>query len=77
VISLAGGILGIGLATFMTGMVRNAPGMFIAQLRQLTLLPPVAAACLGIAAAIGLLSALIPAFNASRISILQALRSTD
>jgi putative ABC transport system permease protein len=76
-ISLAGGIIGIGLASLMTGVVRQAPGVFVAQLRQLTLVPPVAAACLGIACAIGLLSALIPAFNASRITILEALRSTD
>jgi putative ABC transport system permease protein len=77
VISLAGGVIGIGLASLMTGMVRNAPGVFLAQIRQLTLLPPVAAACLAVAAAIGLLSALIPAVNASRITILEALRSTD
>jgi putative ABC transport system permease protein len=77
VIALVGGVIGIGLAALMTGLVRNAPGMFISQLHQLTLLPPVAAACLGIAAAIGLLSALIPAIGASRISILEALRSTD
>jgi putative ABC transport system permease protein len=77
VISLAGGIIGIGMASLMTGMVRNAPAMFIAQLRQLTLVPPVAAACLGVAAGIGLISALIPAINSSRISILEALRSTD
>jgi putative ABC transport system permease protein len=77
VIALVGGIIGVGLAALMTGLVRNAPGMFISQLHQLTILPPVAAACLGIAAAIGLLSALIPAIGASRISILEALRSTD
>ncbi len=77
VISIAGGILGVGLASLMTIFVRNAPGMFMPQIQQLTLLPPVALACLGVSAAIGLLSALVPAFNASRISILEALRSTD
>ena len=77
IIALAGGVLGIGMAFFMTGMVRNAPGVFIAQLRQLRLEPPVVLACLGVAALIGFVSALIPAFNASRISILDALRSTD
>jgi len=77
VISLVGGVFGIAFASLMTGAVRNAPGLFIAQLRQLTLLPPVAAACLGVAAIIGVVSALIPALSASRISILEALRSTD
>ena len=77
IIALVGGVIGVGLAALMTGMVRNAPGIFLQQLRQLTLLPPVAAACMGVAAVVGVLSALIPAINASRISILEALRSTD
>jgi putative ABC transport system permease protein len=77
VIALAGGVIGVVLASVMTGAVRHAPGMMMSQLQQLTLVPSVAAVCLGVAAAIGLLSALIPAFNASRISILEALRSTD
>jgi ABC-type antimicrobial peptide transport system permease subunit len=47
------------------------------QLQHLTLPPQVAAVCLAVAALIGLLSALVPAFNASRMSILDALRSTD
>ena len=76
IIALAGGVLGIFLAQLMTGVVRQSP-MAMPQIQQLTILPPVAAACLGVAAAIGLLSALIPALNASRISILEALRSTD
>jgi putative ABC transport system permease protein len=76
VIALTGGVIGVGLASFMTGVVRKQP-MMMAQIQQLTLVPAVAAACLGVAAAIGLLSALVPAINASRISILDALRSTD
>ena len=77
VIALLGGVLGVGLASLLTGAVRNAPGMMMPELEHLTLAPIVAAACLGISAVIGLLAAAIPAFNASRISILQALRSTD
>jgi ABC-type antimicrobial peptide transport system permease subunit len=46
-------------------------------LEELELIPAVAVGCLGVAAAIGLLSALVPALTASRISILEALRSTD
>ena len=76
-IAVIGGLIGIGLAAGMTVAVGHMPGMLIPELQQLTLAPGVAAFCLGVAAAIGLLSALIPAINASRISILQALRSTD
>ena len=39
--------------------------------------PPVAAACIVTAGAIGLISSLVPALSASRISIVEALRSTD
>jgi putative ABC transport system permease protein len=76
VIALAGGVLGIVLASLTTGAVRKMPTM-MDQLQHLTLLPQVAAVCLAVAALIGLLSALAPAFNASRMSILEALRSTD
>ncbi len=76
VIGLTGGVIGVGLASLATGLVRSMPTL-MSQLQQLTLAPSVAAACLGVAAATGLLSALIPALNASRISILEALRSTD
>jgi putative ABC transport system permease protein len=76
-ISFAGGILGVAMASFMTGVVRKAPAMMMAEIQQLTLVPVVALACLAVSVAIGLLSAIIPAFNASRISILEALRSSD
>ncbi len=76
VISLAGGVLGIVFASFMTGAVRKMPTL-MDQLQHLTLRPQVAAVCLAVAALIGLLSALVPAFNAARMSILDALRSTD
>lgn len=76
IVSLIGGVFGVFLASMMTGVVRNMPA-FLDQLRHLTLTPSVALLCLGIAAAIGLVSAFIPAFQASRIPILEALRSTD
>lgn len=75
-IAVIGGVIGILLATFMTGVVRSAPTM-MDQLQHLRLVPPVALACLGVAALVGFISALVPAFNASRLSILDALRSTD
>lgn len=76
IVSVIGGVFGVFLASMMTGVVRNMPA-FLDQLRHLTLTPSVALLCLGIAAAIGLVSAFIPAFQASRIPILEALRSTD
>lgn len=72
-ISLIGGALGCGLAWIMCAGVRHSPA-FILQLRTLTIVPPVAAACLLIALLIGVVSSMIPAWNASRTSILDALR---
>jgi putative ABC transport system permease protein len=76
VVSLLGGALGVFLASLMTGVVRSGPA-FLDQLKHLSLSPEVGLLCLLIAAAVGLLSAFVPAFQASRISILEALRSTD
>lgn len=75
-ISLVGGVLGVILANLLAGVVRHAPA-FVAELKNLTIVPPVAALCLVVAALIGLVSAFIPALYASRISIVEALRSTD
>lgn len=75
-ISIIGGVLGVALAMLLAHVVRAMPA-FIQQLKTLTIVPPVAALCIAIAAAIGLVSAFIPAYNASRISIVEALRSTD
>ncbi len=76
VVSLLGGLLGVVLASAMTGVVRSGPA-FLDQLKHLSLTPAVAVICLGIASIIGVLSAFVPAYQASRISILEALRSTD
>lgn len=73
VISLLGGLIGSLIATVLISGVRNAP-VPIAQLKTLTLAPPVALACMGVALAIGVVSAFIPAYNASRTSILDALK---
>ncbi len=75
-ISLIGGMLGVGLATMLAREVRRMPA-FIQQLKTLTIAPSVAALCLAVAALIGLISALLPAYQASRISIVEALRSED
>jgi putative ABC transport system permease protein len=74
-ISLIGGVLGAGLAVLMCGVVRQMPA-FIQQLKTLMIPPPVFAACLIVAVLIGLISAFIPAWSASRTPILESLRHT-
>jgi ABC-type antimicrobial peptide transport system permease subunit len=57
-------------------MVAKSPfGGFLPAFQPFEL--PVALACVLTAGAIGLMSSLVPALNASRTSIVQALRSTD
>jgi putative ABC transport system permease protein len=76
-IAVAGGVLGYMLGSGLCVMIRqNAPVMF-SQIKHLTLGPFVAEICFAVALAIGLLSSLLPAWRASRISIVEALRSTD
>jgi putative ABC transport system permease protein len=77
VISLVGGLIGLGIASLLCAGLRAAAGSFIWQLQDLRLQPPVLAALLSVAIVIGLLSALLPAWNASRLGILDALRFTD
>ena len=75
VISLIGGAVGLLLASGLTSMVAKAGG-FLSFVSGLAITPDVAALCLGIAVFIGVGSSLVPAWNASRISILDALRNT-
>ena len=76
-VSLAGGVLGLALASVLSNAVRHSPVSFFTQLKNLTIVPPVGALCILLAGLIGLLSAFLPAFQASRISIVDALRSTE
>jgi len=75
-IAILGGAVGVALASALCGVVRSGPA-FSDDLRHLTIQPPVVLACLVVAAVIGLISAFIPAWNASRTSIVEALRSTE
>jgi putative ABC transport system permease protein len=75
-LALLGGVLGLGIASVLCALVRKAPG-FIGQIKTLSIHPPVALACLGVAASIGLISSLVPAWGASRTSIVEALRTSD
>jgi putative ABC transport system permease protein len=75
-LALLGGALGLGIASILCSLVRKAPG-FIGQIKTLSIHPPVALACLGVAASIGLISSLVPAWGAARTPIVEALRTSD
>jgi putative ABC transport system permease protein len=75
-ISIAGGSIGYLISTLLLRLVVKSPfGGYMPPM------PPfqttVALACVVTAAAIGVMSSLIPAMGASRTSIVDALRSTD
>ena len=75
-ISVGGGLIGYLISMgLMRAIAKSAFGGFLPTLPVVE--PSVAAACIGTAAAVGLLSALVPAMGASRLSIVQALRTTD
>jgi putative ABC transport system permease protein len=74
-LSLLGGIVGLVLASGLTFVVRQAP-TFFAQLKTLTIAPPVALALLLVGVLIGLISSFLPAWSASRTPILDSLRYT-
>ncbi len=77
-IAAAGGVLGLALASVLAFGVQHAPGVgFFPQFKNLTIVPAVAGLCLVLAALIGLVSAFVPAFGASRISIVEALMSSE
>jgi putative ABC transport system permease protein len=73
-IAMIGGIVGILLATFLTTVVGKAGETFNGALHGLSVAPPVALICLGVALFIGVVSSFVPAFNAARTNILDSLR---
>jgi putative ABC transport system permease protein len=74
-ISIAGGAIGLLLAAGLTAAIRQGPA-YIQQMKTLSITPDVAAISLGFALLVGVASSLVPAWNASRASILEALRNT-
>ena len=72
-IALVGGLIGLLLASGVCYMVRQGPA-FIQQTKALTLQPGTAVACLLLAVLIGTVSALVPAWQASRTTIVDALK---
>jgi len=75
-IAVAGGALGYLLGSVLCIGMHYSPVMF-PQIKTLAIGPFVTAVCLSVAFIIGLASSFVPAWNASRISIVEALRSTD
>ncbi len=75
-ISMAGGMIGFLISIFLLRGIAKSPfGGFIPPVAAFD--PVNAAACVFTAAAVGLASALVPAWGASRRPIVEALRSTD
>jgi putative ABC transport system permease protein len=75
VISLIGGLLGSLLASGMCSMISHSPAAnFMSGLSTLGITPVVGALSLGVALLIGLASSFVPAWGASRTTILDALR---
>jgi len=75
VISLIGGLLGSLLASGMCSMISHSPAAnFMAGLSTLGITPVVGTLSLGVALLIGMASSFLPAWGASRTTILDALR---
>lgn len=73
-ISLIGGALGLIFSAGLVGIVGRSAQAFVNQLHGLSLTPFTIAICMAIAAAIGLISAFVPAWSAARTKILDSLR---
>jgi len=77
VISAVGGFIGSLLAAAMCVMIAHSPGsVFIPALKTLGITPLVGLISVGAAMIIGIFSSFVPAWSASRTSILDSLRST-
>jgi putative ABC transport system permease protein len=75
-ISIAGGVAGYLISTLLLRLVVKSPfGGYMPPMPTFEM--PVAVVCVLTAAAIGVVSSLVPALNASRTTIVEALRSTD
>jgi len=75
VIAVIGGVFGCLLAALLVNGARHAPGT-MGFTNSLAMTPSVVVACIAMAAFIGLISSVVPAWSASRISIVEALRHT-
>jgi putative ABC transport system permease protein len=77
VISIVGGAIGCLFAAGMCFMIGHSPGSnFMPALRTLGITPLVGVLSVGVALLIGLVSSFVPAWGASRTTILDSLRYT-
>ena len=76
VIALLGGTLGVLATIGICAVLRSGQSMFT-DVTRLHVTPPIVAACLVVSLLIGFVSSFVPAFSASRKSIVDALRFTD
>jgi putative ABC transport system permease protein len=74
-ISAAGGAAGSAMAAVICTVIRNGPATFD-QVRNLNIDLPVALASLAVAVAVGLVSSIVPAWNAGRLSVVESIRYT-
>jgi putative ABC transport system permease protein len=74
-ISLSGGVLGVILASMLCQAARHSP-IFFQQIKNLSLPPHLVALSLALALVMGVASSFMPAWGASRTTILDALRHT-
>ncbi|MBV8069068.1 MAG: ABC transporter permease [Acidobacteriaceae bacterium] len=75
-IALAGGVLGLILAEGATGVVGKVGQNFIQELQGLTVTPVTIVISLLVAAFVGAISSIVPAWNAAKTDILTSLRYT-
>ncbi len=73
-IAFVGGVIGLVFAMVLCVGVGKAAAAVIPQLQHLSMTPVTATIALGIAVAVGLISSLLPAWNAARTNILDSLR---
>jgi len=75
-IALAGGALGLGLAWLVCAVMRQTPILFV-DLKEMSMSAEVAGVTLAVAALVGVLGSLLPAWGAARRPIIDALRVND
>lgn len=74
-ISLIGGVIGVALSSLLVNGARHAPAT-MGFTNGMAMTPVVVLACLLTAGIIGLVSSVVPAWSASRTSIIEALRDS-
>lgn len=74
-LSVLGGLAGLGLAAVLAGVVRNVAGTFLPYLQNFSIDTGTMALCFQATLGVGVLSTFIPAYRAARRPIVAGLRS--